>query len=497
MVAAMKKQNRVHIPILAAAVLTISSLFLQGCGGAGTGVSSVSGTIADVNRNPIVGARVWVVDEAHGTDSLSSGTYKLNGVESGWRTVWASATIDDITWVGSTAAEVLKNEPTMNIHIVLAPITETMEVHGTVYDDTGDPVSGARVLLTTRLLATDPPESTDPYGGTYGSIVAITDGHGEYVMESVPTGLSAVITASKVGFLNSELAFNDEPTVDFDLEPSNLQGTLAPPVLDAVESYTMPDTITRSGERNVYEAIKALTSPRYLKSFPHKKQALTRLTPQGSLIEIDLYFNALDVNDSTEIAGYGIYRKSNPGDEWRSLDFVRDPYANFYGDTGPEITPDWEYYYAVSAVDMQFLDANNNPDEGAESDRSNLLTIQPLGQLQSLAPSQAGTVNGDPTFTWSSLNRASYYKVFVYDKFPTLVPDPSRDYDTAEPPAGVVDLPIWPADISSNDNRTTGTSIQYAGPALVSGQKYYWLVMARDDTGYAVSYSELRHFTAR
>jgi hypothetical protein len=493
----MKTQNRVHILVLAAAILAISSLFLQGCGGAGTGVSSVSGTIADVNRNPIVCARVWV-EQTHQTDSLSSGAYKLNGVPSGWRTVWASATIDGKTWVGSTAAEILKDQPTMNIHIVLAPITKTMEVQGTVYDDSGYRVAGARVLVTTRLLASTSPEDTDAYDGPYGSIVAVTDKNGDYLMDSVPTGLDAVITASKVGFLNRESPFNDDQHVDFHLVPSNLQYKLNPPVLDAVESYTMPSTITRSGDRNVYEAIKALTSPRYLGSFPHKKQVLTRLTPEGSLIEIDLYFNALHANDSTEVAGYGIYRRDHPGDAWRSLDFVRDPYANFYGDTGPEITPDQEYYYAVSAVDMQFLDANNNADPGAESDKSTPpVAIRPLGQLASLSPAQRTLSSAAPQFTWSPLNGASYYKVFVYDEFPTLVPDPSRDYTSSTPPAGVVDMPIWPADISSTANRTTGTSIQYAGPALVSGHTYYWFVMARDDTGAAVSYSELRNFTVR
>jgi len=488
-------RRRTGIYILAVVMSLAFTALLQGCGGERKRLSVVSGTISDINRNPIVGASVRVDDE-HQTQSLSTGTYRLEGVESGWRTVWASVEINGETWIGSTAAEILRDEPTMNVHIVLAPVSETTEIRGYVEDDAGHPIGGARVLLTTRLLS--PPEDTDAYDGPYGSMVAITNEDGEYRLENVPVGLKATIAASKVGFYNEEKAIttaSPNQPVEFILQKSDLEYRMEPPAFDAVESYTMPDTITRS-DPDAFKAIRAITSPRYWQAIAKQKQVMTRTTPPGSLIEIDLYWNALDVNDSTEIAGYGIYRGSAPATA-KSIDFVRDPYANFYSDTDIAITPYVDYYYAVTAVDVEFLDESNNPDPRAESEKSNWLGIRPLGQLRADSPAQGAGASETPLFDWSPLLGAAFYKVFVYDEFPTLAADPSRDYTSPVPPPGVVTLPIWPRTINSDETRVEAgtTSIRYAGPALAPGKTYYWVIMAKDESEYAVSYSQLRHFT--
>ena len=494
----MKRQTSIYIFISAVVVSLAVMALLQGCGGERKRLSVVSGTISDINRNPIVGAKVWV-DDDHQTLSLNTGAYRLEGIESGWRTVRASAQIDGETWIGSTAAEKLRDEPTMNIHIVLAPASETTEIRGHVEDDTGRPVEGARVLLTTRLLS--PPEDTDAYDGPYGSMVAITDEDGEYRLQNVPVGLNATIAASKVGFYNDEKTItttSPNQLVDFTLEESDLAYRMEPPYLDAIESYTMPDTITRS-DTDAFKAIRAITSPRYLRAITKQKQVMTRATPPGSLIEIDLYWNALDVNDSIEIAGYGIYRGSAPATA-KSIDFVRDPYANFYGDTDIAITPYVDYHYAVTAVDVEFLDEFNNTDPRAESEKSNWLSISPLGQLKAVSPGQGVLLGGVPEtllFDWSPLSGAAFYKVFVYDEFPTLAADPTRDYTSPEPPPGVVTLPIWPRTLDSNETRVEAgtTSIRYAGPALTPGKTYYWVVVAKAESGWTFSYSQLRHFT--
>ncbi|HUV05779.1 MAG TPA: carboxypeptidase-like regulatory domain-containing protein [Armatimonadota bacterium] len=492
----MKKRTSIGMLVPAVAVSLALTALLQGCGGERTHLSVVSGTIADINRNPIVGAKVWV-DDYHQTQSLSTGTYRLEGVESGWRTVWASADISGQTWIGSAAAEILRDQPTMNIHITLAPVSETTEIRGYVEDDTGHPVEGARVLLTTRLLS--PPEDTDAYDGPYGSMVAVTNGSGEYRLENVPVGLKATIAASKVGFYNQEKAIttaSPSQLVDFTLQESHVAYRLEPPDLDAVESYTMPDTMTRS-DADAFKAIRAITSPRYFQAIAKQKQVMTRATPPGSLIEIDLYWNALNANDSQEIAGYGIYRGTAPRTGAKAIDFVRDPYANFYSDTDIAITPYVDYYYAVTAVDVEFLDQFNNPDPGAESEKSNWLAIRPLGQLKADSPEQGAVVSENPLFNWSALVGAAFYKVFVYDEFPTLAADPSRTYTSPQPPPGVVTLPIWPRTLDSNESRVEAgtTSIHYTGPALTPGKTYYWLVMAKDEEEWAVSYSQLRYFT--
>jgi hypothetical protein len=487
--------NHTLIPLILTANFTLVLIF-QGCGGKGPSkVSVVSGTVSDINRNMIVGAKVWVEDKE--TVSLQTGTYRLPDVPSGWQTIWAQAKINGETWIGSTAVEVLRNEPTMNAHIVLAPLRQTTDIRGRVRDDTNHPVKGARVLLTTRLI--NPPKETSAYDGPYGSIVAVTDRYGEYVLRNVPVGLKATIAASKVGFYNDERSITTArgQIINFTLEPSNLQYKIQPPILDAIEAYTMPDTITKSGVE-AYRAVQAITSPRFLRYYSKRNSLPTRSTPRGSLIEIDLYWNALDINYSDEIAGYGIYRRTRAGLE-KAIDFVRDPYANFYSDTDIAITPYTNYSYAVTTVDVEFLDIYNQPDPYAESEKSNWLDIRPLGPLQAQSPNQGETVDPKPLFKWSSVPEAAYYKVFVYDEFPTLAADPSRDYTSPTPPPGVVTLPIWPRTLNSTETTVSAgtTSLRYNGPALVPGRTYYWLVMAKDKKDTAFSYSELRHFTVR
>lgn len=487
--------------------MAILSLFLQGCGGGTSGVSTVSGSVADINRNTITGATVTVDDFQ--TQSLASGTFRINGVQSGWKTFRASVMVDGQRWVGSQAVEVLKNEPTMNANIVLAPISQTTTISGIVRDDTAHRVSGARVLLTTRIVFDGTTDKTSAYDGPYSSMVAITDRDGHYVLEDVPVGVTATLAASKVGFHNSEI--NDFQTTssgdiqDFDLVTSNLANSPDAPTLEAIESYTMPASLTRSSDTNAYKAIKAFTSARYLKSLGHQKATLTRAAPSGSLIEVDLYWNGLSANDSRNIAGYGIYRTPDIHLEPKSIDFVRDPYANFYGDTGAEITPYTDYYYAVSAVDVQFLDSHNNPDPASESPTSEYLADAPLGQLSVTLPDQGDTLSGNPTFTWQSLRDAESYTVYVYDQYPTLPLDPSYNYGS-DPIVGQGAMPIWPRQSAPNDS-TVGagqTSIAYGGPALTHGHTYYWVVLASkvyesDTQGYpirsAYSYSQIRSFT--
>ncbi|MHB1001109.1 MAG: hypothetical protein ACYC27_17845 [Armatimonadota bacterium] len=475
---------RKFYPILIAVSLALV-IILSGCGGGGggggNGTSSVSGTLADIDRNTITGGEVWVDDNpANSTESLASGAYRLDGVRSGWRTIRARAFINGEEWVGSTAVEVLRNEPTMNINIVLSPRTETTDIGGVVRDEFGDRIEGARVLFTTRIVF--PPDQTSSDDGPYGSIVAVTNDNGQYLLNDVPVGVEGIVAASKVAYRNREVTLTTSASgdvVDFTLIPTD--GTLKPeaPTLEAIESYTMPDTITTSSNRiaeiGAYKAIRAYISPNYKDVVEGKSSRITtQATPAGSLIEVDLYWNSLaGDNDSRDLAGYGIYRTTNPAIEMRSIDFVRDPYANFYGDMGTELTPYQNYYYAVTAVDVEFLDNNNNPIEDAESDKSNALSVRPLGQLRVTDPSSNAVVSQNPRFTWNSLNGAANYRIVIYDRFPVMSFTP------------VVDTSV----------SGTQTSFTYGGSELQSGETYYWVILANDSTGKAFSYSQIRRFT--
>ncbi|MCL6519796.1 MAG: carboxypeptidase-like regulatory domain-containing protein [Armatimonadetes bacterium] len=462
------------------AMMLLALTVLQGCGGGHRPRSVVSGTVSDMNQNVIVDAEVYY-DGARKTRSLITGIYRLENVPSGWRTIRAKTTINGKTWIGCTAAEILRDEPTMNVNIIIAPVSNTTSIEGIVFDDTNHRVEGARVFLLLQPTG-------EGQVGPYGSIVAITDRNGHYVLQDVPTGVPAVITASKVGFTNDEVEIaNLTPSIDFinfHLIRSNLREGPEAPRLDAIEAYTMPDSITRS--ENAFDAIRAFTSPRFRAALAKKKPTrIVRSTPLGSLIEIDLYWSDPN-NPSRDIAGYGIYRGQSP--TVRAIDFVRDPYATFYGDTGVEITPGLKYYYAVASVDVEFLDEFNQPDERAVSELSNLLDVVPLDQLRSISPAQSATISSPPVFKWQALDRADKYSVYVYDRFPTLPLDPDFDYGT-DPAVLVGTFPIWHRTVSA-----PATSM--IGPELGPG-KYYWVVLAQDNSGTAFSYGDLRPFIVR
>ena len=502
--------------VMLLALASAAAVLLQGCGGGSdTKHSVVSGSVSDINRNVVIDATVWADgDETHSAHSLASGAYRLEGIESGWRTIRASAMIKNQTtgkdelWVGSTAAEVLEDEPTMNINVTLARETDTTAIGGVVREDaTNDPVAGARVFLTTRLVY--PLADTSAYDGPYGSIVAITDENGHYLMEDVPVGLSGIISASKVGFRNDEVnidTISEGLVQNFSLSES-LNQKPDVPYFEAIEAYTMPDTIIRSGDQDAYKTIKAFTSERYRKAAAGKT-VLTRSVPAGSLIEIDLYWNALDVNDSRDIAGYGIYRTTSLELDPKAIDFVRDPYANFYGDMGIELTPGTSYFYGISAVSTNFLLPGNVTNPIAEGDMSDFLSTTPLGQLRALAPNQDGSENGQPVFEWSPLSNVDSYSVYLYDRFPSYPLDPGSDNES-NPAFGIGLFPIWPTRDDPGGSTTTSTSIQYPSsgvPTLQSGHKYYWVVVAsklyeeyNDGTPKrsAYSYSQIRSFTVR
>lgn len=482
---------RMMLMLLAA---TFAATVIAGCGGT-TSSSTVHGTVSDIERNVVIDADVWI--GAQHTRSLASGAFRLSNAPGGWQTIRARAEVDGATWEGTTAVEVLQGEPTMNANIVLSPASQQTSIEGYVKDSTGRGVSGARVLLTTRLLM---PSESSSYDGPYGSIVAVTDGNGRYTMRDVPLGLSAVISASKVAFENDEVEIANITSnmwIDFRLYESTLD-TPEPPILEYIESYTMPNPLTRSlsassvSRSNPYDAVRAFTSERFREALkkrkiPEKQTVAVRAVSSDSLVEIDLYWNALDLNLSKYLAGYGIYRRVG-SDTSRAIDFVRDPYANFYGDMGGEIEPGLSYYYRVSSVHIEFLDRWNEWIDESESNWSNELGVTPLGYLRSSLPANGDSVSGDPLFTWQALSRAVAYSVYLYDQFPTIPLDPGGDYGGDPPSYGV--FPIWTSDWEDV------TSVTYDGSPLQSGRTYYWIVTAVDYTETAYSYADLRSFVA-
>jgi hypothetical protein len=253
----------------------------------------------------------------------------------------------------------------------------------------------------------------------------------------------------------------------------------APTNLEAVV-WTQPRGVTRSTSpevANALEAIKRLLDPRRA-----RRHAISRATPAGSLIEVDLTWDF--VEDSRRL-GYGIYRgrSANPASlPDNAIAFLRDPLADLFADLDLSLTPGVTYYYQIVAVG-----ANFDPDTGAgASEPSNTASATPLEPMSIFPsfPAQGATIStSTPTLRWDRLNGASYYQVLLFEGFPDI----NRD-------------PLWPTDLNNPGNSRVShpnNSTVYTGPALQPGQTYYWVVVAFSADGSARSISPLWKFTYR
>jgi len=458
------QKGNIHlgIALLVALVALISCAPLKN-NPAATG--SIAGTVTDINGDPVVGARVWV-DGAGETFTNTNGTYLLTDVPEGFKNVRARARIGNQDWTGIALAQVFADDTTRNANILLSPTNLQGSIEGLVLDPTGRPIEGARVFAA----------------GPLTSAYAITDRRGYYRLDGLRGGYDYPMVASSPGFLNerktASVVAGQTTTVSFALQEASGVVPASPQNLDAVV-WTQPRGVTRSTSpemANALEAIKRLIDPKRA-----QRRAISRVTPLGSLIEIDLTWDY--VEDSRRL-GYGIYRarSANPASvPDNAIAFLRDPLADLFADLDLQLTPGVTYYYQVVAVG-----ANFDPDTGAgASSPSNNASATPLAPMSPFSsPQQGATINTPtPTLRWDRLDGAAYYQVIVFEGFPDI----NRD-------------PLWPADLNNPGNSRVNhpnNSTVYNGPALQPGQTYYWVVVAFSSDGLARSISPLWKFTYR
>lgn len=165
-----------------------------------------------------------------------------------------------------------------------------------------------------------------------------------------------------------------------------------------------------------------------------------------------------DANSESDVRGYKIFRGTEynfPADETTLLDSTVN---NYYTDTNVFI--DTVYYYKLSAYDKG----------GEESSPTAPEWDAALSPPTLLSPINNEIVSSPPTFSWSPVNNAVEYKVFVQ--------------------TSIVGDEIWNMTV---DN--TQTTLEYSGSTVLeSGTTYYWKVAAITKPTALNSFSNIESF---
>ncbi len=474
---------------------------LAGCGGGGGSTPVVippnapgilTGTVTDANSAPIVGATVRFGSQS--TTSTQNGSYRISNVvvptaqTSLVGNVVATTSVKGIPYSGQNQAEVLVSDAiTHDVQIVMSPTSAQGSILGVVTDTSGHRVAGARVFANVGPFS-QTATPTQQFFGNLGSFNTTTRSDGGFTLPALPPSNLYTVVASLAGKINQTVSninvlASSSTTVNLTLTNATGTSTIAAPVGLAAQSITTPANPTRAagtagtdaGFMNVIRRIilqKRGLLAHHSAAAPQitLHRSITRSAPSGSLIETDMFWDYIPQDN---VFGYTLLRSPLAPGNFNSIATVRDPLADRFADSDPDLTPDTLYYYSIAT-----LDTINFPVNGTEGP-PNLqpVSVKPLNALSLVSPASGSVAPTTPTFTWNAVNRATHYKVLVYPEFPTLQSDTD--------PNGVA--PIWSADFST----TTAT---YAGPALVAGHTYYWAVLGQDDVASAFSVSPLQTF---
>lgn len=435
---------------------------LAGCGG-DTKVGVVSGTITDIEGDPVADAEVFAANAVNSrTRSLHNGTYYLTNVPDRFTIIRARAVINGIEYTGQNIAQVFENAQSKNVNIMIAPASRQGTVEGFVRDALGRGIEGARVFA----------------GGALSSALAVTDRRGFYRIAGLPAGYEYPIVASAPDYENDKrtvsIVAGETALVSFTLNDSRNRPVQTPFNLSAT-AWTLPRvlTATRSNprERDAYNAIRALFDDK-----PRPRRTVASRAASDYWIEIDLSW---EYEAQNSLLGYGVYRGRTIDELNRNaIAFLRDPLADFFADLDPALQPNVTYFYEMVALNTDYL--NDLP--GTVSGRSNRVSARPFTPIAITRPFPNEIVDG-LILQWTPAPNADYYLVLIYDRFP--------DYKVA---------PYFPADLSNPGAAKVfapATSLVYTGPPLVSGRTYYAVVLAFTNNRNTRAISQIVPFQAR
>ena len=445
----MRMQRRIWGGLIAFLVAGI----LAGCGG-DTKVGVVSGTITDIERDPVADAEVFAANAVNSrTRSLHNGTYYLTNVPDRFTIIRARAVIGGKEYTGQNVAQVFESEQSKNVNIMIAPADRQGAVEGFVRDALGRGIEGARVFA----------------GGTLSSAFAVTDRRGFYRIAGLPAGYDYPIVASAPDYDNDKrtvaIVAGRTTVISFTLNASRNRPVQTPINLSAT-AWTMPRTLTATRSAREYEAYNAIRA--LFDDKPRPRRTVTSRAASDYWIEVDLRW---EYQEQTSLLGYGIYRGRTIDELNRNaIAFLRDPLANFFADLDPALQPNVTYYYEMVALNTDYL--NDLP--GTVSGRSNRASARPFTPIAITRPFPNELVDG-LIVQWTPVPNADYYLVLIYDRFPDYKVAPYFPTDQNNPGAAKVLAPA--------------TSLVYTGPPLVSGRTYYAVVLAftNDRSTHAIS----------
>jgi hypothetical protein len=410
------------------AVLPLLAAFLGACGGAGvgTGVGEVSGVIFDEDGDVVRDALVWVGTRRVSTNS--SGAYVLEKVPAGDTVIRAEVRRGQNRFAGQNVANVAPGERTKNVNIAVYALALRANLSGSVRTRDGFFIAGARVFAR----PTDASQLT--------SAVAVTDRNGVFRLNDLRSGIDYEIQVNALGYNTDfevvNLNAGETRALDFILGGPANPALPAPENLEAI-AWTSPP-LTRARDVQAVEAMKHLLSPK------RPQTVTTRLTPTGHLIEIDLFWDRLNVDS---LLGYGIFRSVEAG-PINNVEFLRDPMAELYADLDPSLQVGSLYTYRVTALNTSFQQGN----PATQSPFSEPASARPIGEL-TLGPVQQNPLR----INWNPVAGAQSYAVFFFSEFPRI---------------GIGSF------FNTASARVTGTTYTYDGPALQAGQTYYYIVLA-------------------
>jgi hypothetical protein len=437
------------------------AVVLAGCGENGK-VGIVSGTITDVDGNPVADAEVFAANAVNSrTRSLHNGTYYLTNVPDRFTVIRARAVINGVEYTGQNIAQVFENEQSKSVNIMIAPANRQGAVEGFVSDALGRGIEGARVFA----------------GGALSSALAVTDRRGFYRIAGLPAGYEYPIVASAPDYENDKrtvsIVAGETALVSFTLNDSRNRPVQTPINLSAT-AWTLPRmlTATRSArEYDAYNAIRALFDDK-----PRPRCTVASRAVGDYWIEIDLSW---EYQEQLSLLGYGIYRGRTIDELNRNaIAFLRDPLADFFADLDPALQPNVTYYYEMVALNTDYL--NDLP--GTVSGRSNRVSARPFTPIAITRPFPNELVDG-LILQWTPVPNADYYLVLIYDRFP--------DYKVA---------PYYPADLGNPGGAKVfapANSLVYTGPPLVRGRTYYAVVLAFTNNRNTRAISQIVPFQAR